>query len=312
MTSDTQRDNVAREQFLRRVQAKQHRVEPDTVIARENVYRVDGAVHLMVRTSKFHERQGVYFFGLTRHIFENYEKLPRAVIAFVFSDTSEALLVPAKWMWQHRDALSSNAKQFKLEINKLLHLRVRAGVGNPIDLSRFRERFQLLRPSIADGDATTEKEVVPGIHSALQGMLLEIGNVRGFQTYCPNKSPLFSGRALGDIATVKTFPDFPGMNVDIARQIDVVWFERSFPVHAFEVELTTGIWTGLVRLGELRRLNTIFHVVTNTDQRIFTKRVSGDIFADIIERCHHASAKEIASLHKAELAVHALRDGLKV
>src|SRR2546430_14962344 len=91
-------------------------------------------------------------------------------------------------------------------------------------------------------------------HSELQGMLLEIGNVRGVQTYCPNKSPRFKGRTLGEIATLKELPAFPGINTDIVRQIDVIWLDKSFPIHAFEVELTTGIWSGLVRLGELRRL----------------------------------------------------------
>ena len=85
-------------------------------------------------------------------------------------------------------------------------------------------------------------------------MLLEIGNSRGIQTYCANKAPRFNGRTLGDIATVKTLHQFPGINNEIVRQIDVIWLDGAFPIHAFEVELTTGIWSGMVRLGELRRV----------------------------------------------------------
>jgi hypothetical protein len=146
-----------------------------------------------------------------------------------------------------------------------------------------------------------------GQHSELQGMLLEIGNARGVQTYCANKSPRFRGKPLGEIATARELPEFPGINYGMVRQIDVIWLEKSFPVHAFEVELTSGIWSGLVRLGELRRLNTVFHVVTESDERAFRRRVAGDIFAEIMDRCHHATAIDVRELYETETRVHKLR-----
>ena len=134
-------------------------------------------------------------------------------------------------------------------------------------------------------------------------MLLEIGNARGVQTYCANRSPRFKGTTLGDIATVKALAQFPGINNEIVRQIDVIWLDGSFPIHAFEVELTTGIWSGMVRLGELRRLNTVFHIVTESDEKAFKRRASGDIFAGFINRCFHADVSEIRELYEKELRV---------
>ena len=138
-------------------------------------------------------------------------------------------------------------------------------------------------------------------------MLLEIGNLRGVGAFCANRSPRFNGKPLGQIATVKEFPDFPGINKEIVRQIDVIWLDGVFPVNAFEVELTTGIWTGLVRLAELRRLNTSFHVVTQDDSKAFARRIRGDIFAEIAGRCHHASAREIQELYETETRARDLR-----
>jgi hypothetical protein len=310
MTPTITRDAVAKDVFLRHVSNQGHQTEPDKVIARDNVYRVDDTVHLMVRTSRFRAERGVYFFGLTRHIFENFAHLPHAVIAFVFSDTQDAILVPAHWMWQQRERISANAKQFKLEVNKSLQLKTLKESGKPMDLSPYRNRLDLLRASSPIAAAKDESKSQSDLHTRLQGMLLEIGNVRGFQTYCPNKSPRFKNKALGEIATVKSFPQFPGINIDIVRQIDVVWFEKSFPIHAFEVELTTGIWTGLVRLGELKRLSTVLHVVTDSDEKAFMRRISGDIFSELVERCHHAKATEVQELHGRELRVHELRERL--
>jgi hypothetical protein len=271
------RDSVARDLFIQRVAEEGHRVEPDRVIARENVYRVDDRVHLMVRTSRLHTSRDVYFFGLTHHIFENFAELPNAVIAFVLSDTSEALLVPAQWMWQQRDKLSASPKQVKLEITKSLQLRLVKGAGDPIDLSVFRERYELLDSSSELAPAKRQSAFSRDAHAEIQGMLLEVGNSRGYATFCPNKSPRFKSKSLGEIATTKEIPEFPGLNNDIIRQIDVIWLARSFPVHAFEVEFTTGIWSGLVRLGELRRLNTTFHIITDDDGKAFKRRIKGDV-----------------------------------
>ncbi|MFH1923749.1 MAG: hypothetical protein ABIP48_28145 [Planctomycetota bacterium] len=310
MSNDQTRDTSARDSFLTRVREMGHEVEPDEVIARDNVYRIDGQVHLLVRTSRFHQARRTYFFGLTRHIFENFAQLPHPVIAFVFSDTLETLLIPARWMWDQREKLNASVKQFKLPVDRSCRLQVLKEAGQPLDLGAFRDRYDILTTSAPITSVKHGSKAELNKHSELQGMLLEIGNVRGAQTYCANKSPRFKGKRLGEIATVKQLPEFPGINYDMVRQIDVIWLEKSFPVHAFEVELTTGIWSGLVRLGEFRRLNTVVHVVTESDEKAFKRRVAGDIFAEIIDRCHHANAIDIRELYETDTRAYGLRTKL--
>jgi hypothetical protein len=252
----------------------------------------------------------VYFFGLTHHTFEHFSQLPQAVIAFVLSDKSQVVLVPARWLWDVRHKLSSSPKQVKVVIDKLLHLKVQSGAGKPIAMTAFHERFDLLATPSNLPPPTPEPKQSVVQHSQLQGMLLEIGRLRGFETHCPNKSPRFKGSSLGELASLKSFPKFPGINGDIVSQIDVIWLEKSFPMHAFEIELTTGIWSGLVRLSELKRLNTVLHVVTDGDEKAYHRRIAGDIFAEIMQRCHHASADEIRQLYETETRLHGLRQKL--
>jgi hypothetical protein len=294
------RERLARSGFLQRLRDKGHEVEADKVIARDNIYRLDGAGHLMIRTSRLYAPREVYFFGLTRHIFENFAHIPNSVIAFVLADTGEALLIPAAWMWEHRRRLSADDKAFKVEMDKALRLKTYSPSGT-LDLSGFRERFELLGAPHDVFPVKPEPKRVLDKHSQMQGMLLEIGNARGLQTYCPNRSPRFNGTPLGNLSTIRQLPTFPGLNNNIVRQIDVIWLDKSFPVHAFEIELTTGIWSGLVRLAELRRLNTLFHVVTADDESAFKRRIAGDIFAEIIARCHHANVGEISRLYTAQM-----------
>jgi len=302
------RDMTARDAFLARLRSLRLEVSPDTVIARDNIYRVNDDVHLLVRTSRLHEGRSVYFFGLTTHIFDNFSQLPNAVIAFVLSDSGRVLLIPAHWLWEQRSRLSASAKQYKLEVDTAFSLRVKS--GKPLDLSAFHEQFELLSAPALPSAKVDSKTAAR--HAALQGMLLTIGALRGYQTFCPNKSPRFGKTSLGELTTVSKFPSFPGLNTDIIRQIDVVWLDRSFPVHAFEVELTTGIWSGLVRLGELRRLQTVLHIVTDGDDRAFQRRISGDIFAEIIQRCHHANASDVQGLYEAQRMTSTLEQKLRL
>ena len=306
------RETIARDLFVQRIRKKGYTVEENRVIARESVYDVGGAAHLLVRTSYFHQKRDVYFFGLTRHIFENFSHLPQSVIALVLSDSGRALLLPASWLWEHRNKLSADAKQFKLEVDPKLRLKVLKSAGMPLDLSIFLDRFELLsgKPEWKQEEAVAKP--VRTAHADLQGMLVEVGNRRGLQTYCPNKSSRFKSKRLGDLATLRELPKFPGLNNNVIRQIDVIWLDSSFPVHAFEVELTTGIWSGLVRLAELRRLNTVLHVVTDSDEAWFKRRVAGDIFREILNRCHHASAAEIRDLYDTETRMALIREELSL
>jgi hypothetical protein len=304
------RETAARTLFLQRVKENGYDVRQDTVIAQEGVYAAGDGVYLLVRTSAFHPSRGYYFFGLTRHIFENFSQLPQSVIAFVFSDTNRALLVPASWLWQQRARLSADARQYKLTIDRDFRLRLFKSRGAPLDLRPFLERFDLLSSKADWQRARPASSPTRGAHANLQGMLIEIGNGRGLQTYCPNKSPTFRGRPLGGLTTLADLPTFPELNSGIIRQIDVIWLDKSFPVHAFEVELSTGIWSGLVRLAELRRLNTTLHVVTESDERGFRRRVAGEVFREILDRCHHASAAQIRELYQAETRLAVLRKDL--
>lgn len=48
----------------------------------------------------------------------------------------------------------------------------------------------------------SEKEKVHINHSYIQGLLLEIGNINGFNTYTPDKNSLFLSKKLKNISTI--------------------------------------------------------------------------------------------------------------
>jgi hypothetical protein len=119
---------------------------------------------------------------------------------------------------------------------------------------------------------TVETTAEESYHSVLQGRLLEIGNIRGYQTFCPNKSKIFNRKPLGEIASLGTCPDLQFADYNVLRQIDVLWFREKdtkfIPEYAFEVELSTGTWSGVGRLATLvDYANTSLYVISDEAQK---------------------------------------------
>lgn len=94
------------------------------------------------------------------------------------------------------------------------------------------------------------------LHSEMQYHLLKIGKSLGYDVCCASndKSKSFSGNNFSFIC----LPDFPQINTDAEtastiKLIDVLWFQQNTNnvIAAFEVEKSTSIYSGILRLTDL-------------------------------------------------------------
>lgn len=120
-------------------------------------------------------------------------------------------------------------------------------------------------------------------HASIEGMLLELGNFYGYDTYTANAQKHFDGKPLASIATLKDLPPFTFPDLlEQLRWIDVLWFERKprpFPKFAFEVEMKPNFRRALLRLYQLRDFNTTLYVVADdTKQKLFEKCLQDEPF----------------------------------
>ena len=285
----------------------------ESPVIKDNVYVLNGSHHLLVRSSRFFEDRGYFFFGLTKEVFDNYCELPRSYVGFICGGPECCFIAPAKIVADLRHDLSHNQKQYKLIVRDgRLHFPRRAN-RSPMDLTPYRNAFAGFRsPTPNASKAERSGQVAGGRHAVAQGMLLEIGNCRGFATYSPDRSPVFGGRSLGSIATLAQLPRIPGIASDVAGRVDAIWFDGDFPVDAFEVELSTGVWSGLIRLGEFSRLSTRLHVITDDDDKAFQRRIGPYIFRPLVKRCTHTSVSALRRLHGAECKVASLRQEVAI
>lgn len=104
-------------------------------------------------------------------------------------------------------------------------------------------------------------------HIEAEGVLLEIGNLLGYDTYTADPAKVFEGKRLDELSTLTGIPDNLKGTKNIGR-VDVVWYnEDSPPCYLFEVEDKGNMRDALHRLYQARHLNARFFVVGPEDNR---------------------------------------------
>lgn len=168
-------------------------------------------------------------------------------------------------------------------------------------IRRVVRQYKIFRPVPPDRSGVyelVEEEVLPVTepqtfaeepqinHGIAQGMLVTLGRIYGYETYVPPHDQTirtFQGKPLSAFVTVSHCENiFVGSrNLTKIREIDALWFEEDddglFPSHAFEVEETTGVKSGLDRLLKIpRRYSARFYIIapSTKEKELFERYVN--------------------------------------
>lgn len=139
-------------------------------------------------------------------------------------------------------------------------------------------------------------------HTYYQGLLVEIGNLNGYNTYIPpqDKNKLYLENKLGSIAKLGPIYEFSYSEiVDRARTIDVIWFNnRKLPYSFFEIEHTTDIQNSLMKFFDLQDYYTNFYIVSAKErEREFSKKLKYNAFDEINNRVRFLDYDYVSELH---------------
>lgn len=111
------------------------------------------------------------------------------------------------------------------------------------------------------------------MHSFIEGICLELGNFKDFQTYTADPSVLYRDNIyLNQIATMKELPGFSYPEIiNEAKRIDVIWFNSKgykFPQKVFEIVDSIGTLNGAFnRSLQLQEFRTEFFIVAPEKHR---------------------------------------------
>lgn len=105
------------------------------------------------------------------------------------------------------------------------------------------------------GNAETPKSIEEN-HSYYQGIIAQLGNLRGYSTFIPNqdKNRVFVNKLLSDVRSLSEIPMYSHPEiVKRSGTIDVIWFNtRKMPSSFFEVEHSTDIQNSLLKFCDLQ------------------------------------------------------------
>lgn len=273
-------------------------------VLKSRTYKIAGA-NVLVRAAT-EGKNGTYFYGLNYLTAEEMNNLDNPFVAFVCGSVEQTLIIPAKVLFKYLPQISHDRNgEYKIKIDRDLNI-ILSGKGNRLNCSEFINAWELLlKPYKLTATRNTVEE---SLHSVIQGRLIEIGNIRGFHTFCPDKSKKFNDVELGKIATLEKCPELQFSDYNLLRKIDVLWFREKgkhlIPESAFEVEMSTGTWSGVGRLSSLIDYNHVgLYIISDTPKKF--EQVINTF--DFHTRYSHIKSESIGDLYSAEKNLKELR-----
>lgn len=111
-------------------------------------------------------------------------------------------------------------------------------------------------PGGSEADRTTdEKAIRESFH--IQGLLARIGEQMGFSIWLPkrDRAGVLKEWKSADSVLLESLPlNYDDATIKTIEQIDVIWLKKRAIVRAFEVEHTTAVYSGILRMADLLAL----------------------------------------------------------
>ena len=153
----------------------------------------------------------------------------------------------------------------------------------------------------------------------MQSNVAQLGAILGFNIWVPPSDRNRVSDIIPDQYRKKFITTLP-LNYDTAtlktiENIDVIWLDRRSIAHAFEIEHTTAIYSGLLRMADLLalqpRIRIALHIVAPTSRREQVRReIVRPVFSVLeggamAERCSFISYDALGSILKQPNLRHA-------
>lgn len=173
-----------------------------------------------------------------------------------------------------------------------------------------------LPPEIFPTDMLPKSEQELFNHSYYQGLLVEIGNLKKYETFVPSqdKNKKFLGKTLVEVSSQKSFYQFGYDHiVRKAQTIDVCWFNvRKMPSVLFEVEYSTDIQNSLLKFVELQDFNTNFFIVADKVRKEeYAGKLTLNAFVPIKQRVQFMDYDRLSDWHTKTFEISSLENNLK-
>jgi len=143
-------------------------------------------------------------------------------------------------------------------------------------------------------------------------MLLELGRLCGYETFTNATDKTirrFRGESLANFATVRDADELLALPLEKMRNTDVMWMaedsEGLYPRYAFEVEHSTKVKDGLLRLLKIpERFRTELYVIGpgKDEANLFNRYLQDAPFRQYANRFHFFQYSDVADFYQSRVA----------
>ncbi|MBF4806909.1 MAG: hypothetical protein HXM47_10010 [Pseudoleptotrichia goodfellowii] len=193
--------------------------------------------------------------------------------------------------WETKTPLASIRKivqEYKVSETKKEIYKIKPGLYSLVKLRKINESKGIFEETEKNKNS---EEMKIFNHSYYQGLLLKLGKLKNFDTFCPNqdKNKKFIDEiSLNNLRTLSHIPKFsyPEL-VKRSSTIDVIWFSHDFmelkmPNSFFEIEHSTDIQNSLLKFNDLQNFYTRMIIVADRlREKEFKTKIKYKAFQDL-------------------------------
>lgn len=249
-----------------------------------------------------------FFFGLSQEVADKAFAYPETTmgdfVLLVCGTPRDVLVLPRSLVLKMLEGVTTR----KLDILRDGETYVLQTTQHPkLDVSQFLNAYP--KQTAAQGDADETGSGLPKAdrtHVKIQSALIDIGRAEGCSVWVPPNDRGLS--YLGNPFSARTLDRLPRFGFDentrrIVHNIDVLWLSKNVIRKAFEVEASTTIYSGLLRLNDLvlaQPNNQIdLYVVASQSrrQKVFNQLIRPS-FHSLIPKCEFFAFENIEEVMK--------------
>lgn len=154
------------------------------------------------------------------------------------------------------------------------------------------------------------KEIIDFNHSYYQGIILIIGKLKNYLTFCPDQDKnrkFLANKTLGELRGLDKIPSFSHEHlVKRSSTIDVIWFnDRKMPNSFFEIEHSADIQNSLLKFNDLQDFySRMFIVADKARKSEYEDKIKFSSFSNIKERVKFLDYDSLSKQYENEIEIH--------
>jgi len=235
-----------------------------------------------------------FFFGLAKEVVDPHFEYPKTKVGeftlLICGASDKIIVLPRSTLLD----MIRDVPTRKLDVFIESDIFVLQTTGHPkLNVTEFINRFPEHRRPEPSADDVGTGGLVDRDHLKIQSHLIRLGRAEGCTVWVPpnDRSLSYRGNVFAN-ATLERLPNF-GFEENtrrIVHNIDVLWLAKSVIRKAFEVESTTSIYSGLLRLNDLalsqpnNRIDLYIVADKRRRNRVFNQLIRPS-FQELTTRC---------------------------